>query len=278
MTDSQLYALDSIGFVRVPGAIPGTKALRLNESMASGCEGRKVAKTEILSLGPDFFELMAHPWTMLACEMILGSGFRLDHAFGISQPFAPANLHGGPMTCQGSCFYTSAPSVKPTLSVGRISVGIALTGQSAATGGFCYLPGSHKSSFRIHGSRVLDQLLVDGYRDPALVVPDLLPGDLCFFPDCLVHGTTPWTGQGVRRVLYYMYSPGFMAWRPYEELARHTASATTEIQRRLLRPPFVAEMPEQRDVLLGNRWRAPTIPKPDTPVGDADREGVGSRE
>jgi hypothetical protein len=260
MTDSELYSIDSLGLVRVRAAIPEATAARLSETLANHSHGRPVAKAEILSIGPEFFELMVHPWTLVACERILGPGFRLDHAFGLTQPPAPPNLHGGPLTCQGSCFYHSSPSRTPAFSVGRISVGIALTAQTAATGGFCYIPGSHKSSFSAHGSRVHSELLSGDFRDSTIVVPDLLPGDLCMFPDSLVHGTTPWSGSDVRRALYYMYSPGFMAWRPYAEIERHVTGATSEVQRRLLRPPFVAQMPRDGETLLGNRWREPTRP------------------
>jgi len=141
--------------------------------------------------------------------------------------------------------------------MGRLSVGISLTPQCKETGGLAYIPGSHKSSFLLHGSAVLKAYLNNDFEHECINIPTLRPGDICLFPDCLVHGTSPWKGSYTRRALYYMYSPGYMAWRPFAEIEQYPPLVKTNLQRQLLRPPYVAGFAEG-DVAIGdNQWRTP---------------------
>jgi ectoine hydroxylase-related dioxygenase (phytanoyl-CoA dioxygenase family) len=103
---------------------------------------------------------------------------------------------------------------------------------------------------------VLRELLNGDFRDEALQVPRLEPGDICVFSDSLVHGAAPWDAPYTRRSLYFMYSPGYMAWRPYSEIAPLAALARTDLQRSLLRPPYVAGYSEEDGALGDNHWRA----------------------
>lgn len=256
VTDDELYVLDSVGVLIARRALEPDRVAHINRRLDEKLKGATVKKFPILDLGETFMDLMSHPWIVGACSRLLGEGFRFDHAFGLEQPAVRENLHGGPFACQGSSFYHA---VGGAVSVGRVSVGIALTHQSRETGGFVFIPGSHKSSFAVHGSVVLKELLHQDFGHECLHVPTLNPGDVCLFPDALVHGTTPWVPNGHRRALYYMYSPGYMSWRPYSEIARYTDLATSELQRQLLRPPYVASFMEEGTTLGDNRWRPPSV-------------------
>ena len=256
MTDEQFYLLDSVGVIIVRSAVPIEQVAYINERIDRTLAGAVVSKFPILEMDDVFLDMMTHSWILAACNRLLGNRFRFDHAFGLQQPPSRPNLHGGPQACQASCFYHASAPTSPPL-VGRISVGIALTNQSSALGGFAYIPGSHKSSSLMHGSRVLTEILKNDFDHECLSIPSLAPGDICMFPDCLVHGTAPWRGPYTRRALYYMYSPGYMAWRPYQEIEKYLALAKTPLQRRLLRPPYVASFIEQATIVGDNQWREP---------------------
>ena len=258
MTDDQFYMLDSVGITIQRSALSKDQVVELNQRIDGALEGRAAAKFPFIDLDPSFLDLMTQPWVMTACARTIGDHFRFDHAFGLQQPLAKPNLHGGPQACQSSCFYYAGQSQAGSAWMGRLSVGFVLTPQSKDTGGFAYIPGSHKSSYVMHGSQVLSKFLKGNFEHEYLHVPTLNPGDLCLFPDCLVHGTTPWKAPHTRRVLYYMYSPGYMAWRPYSEIEKYLALARTPLQRQLLRPPYVASFTENPTALGDNRWREPT--------------------
>jgi hypothetical protein len=254
MTDGQFYVLDSMGLVVVRNGLAPDVVECLNRKIDESLTGRTVTKFSVIELDDMFMELMVQPWVLLACSRLIGDGFRFDHAFGVQQPNAPPNLHGGPQACQSSCFYSGWST--GTAFAGRLSVGFVLTRQSPETGGFAYIPGSHKSSYVLHGGVVLNKLLNGNIHHECIFVPTLDPGDIVLFPDCLVHGAAPWRASYTRRAVYYMYSPGYMAWRPYDEISRYLPLAKTDLQRQLLRPPFVASFAERNMELGANEWRA----------------------
>lgn len=257
MNDEQFYVLDSIGVVVQRHALAADFVTELNARISEVLIQREVDKFPIIELGSQFMDLMVHPWIVASCTRALGDGFRFDHAFGLQQPLAKPNLHGGPQACQSSCFYHSGQSRKGAAWMGRLSVGVALSCQSRETGGFAYIPGSHKSSCIMHGSQVFSNLLGSNFEHECLCTPTLEPGDIYLFPDCLVHGTTPWRESATRRTLYYMYSPGYMAWRPYAEIEKYVPLAKTPLQRQLLRSPYVARFAESPVAVGDNHWREP---------------------
>lgn len=116
----------------------------------------------------------------------------------------------------------------------------ALSEVRPGDGGFCCIPGSHKSNFV--GSLPRD---VSTYRrTPHYVVqPPLAPGDAIIFTEALIHGTLPWTAEHERVALIYKYSPGHSAWMgTYYDPNRYPG--LTEQQRRILAPPSVGERPD----------------------------------
>jgi ectoine hydroxylase-related dioxygenase (phytanoyl-CoA dioxygenase family) len=95
------------------------------------------------------------------------------------------------------------------------AVSYALTDVSAGTGGFCCIPGSHKSSIR----------RPHHFRDVAnpaecLVHLPLRKGDAVIFTEALTHGALPWLSEkdGERRALLFKYCPGYMQWERRSQL------------------------------------------------------------
>jgi hypothetical protein len=214
-------------------------------------------KFPFLGLDPLFMDMMADPLVVAMGEHLCGDGVRFDHGFGVQQPGQirmrdgstlnqdadTGNLHGGPSSSQGALFVSYANS---RMIVGQLNVGVVLTEQTPEGGGMCFVPGSHRHSSTLQGDDVLHQIYGGRFDHPSIVVPRLKVGDLVFFTETLYHGTTPWTGKGrPRRTLYFKYAPGFAAWRDPAALARYLPLARTELQRRLLRPPYVAQYEDE---------------------------------
>ena len=76
-------------------------------------------------------------------------------------------------------------------------------------------------------------------------------GDALVFTEALVHGSRRWTSADVRTALVYSYAPGCLAWRNYETVRPYLALARTDLQRDLLRPPYVGDYDEREAVPHG---------------------------
>lgn len=223
-------------------------------------------KFNFFELDKIFCRIMSDEWVVSACRQLLGDQFRFDHCMGIQQPGSVlgkngnlasmnnGNLHGGTLTNQGSVFYLNHGN--QTL-VGQLGLGISLSGQNSDSGGFCYIAGSHKQGSEWgKGSDVFSKTL-NCFDQSVVEVPVLNKGDAFIFVDNIVHGTTHLKAEFKRRALYYKFSPGFAAWRPHTEIAHYIQFAENDLQRKMLRPPFVASF--DGDVEYSdNRWRTDT--------------------
>lgn len=243
------YALDTHGIAICRGGLSQPNVSFLQNKLAD--LDKNEVKFEILKRDPAFRQLMEHPWVLSNAKAMLGHGLRLDHAFGLQFPPSPPNIHGGPLQHAGYVFNT-----KHGLFCGRLSVGFFLNDQSPETGGFTYVPGSHKSSMPIFGGAIHQQLLASNYDNPLYVVPDLKAGDIVMFHDCLVHGTAPCKKPNHQRIsLYYMYSPEYMAWRKHDPSLEQLGMNDT--QRQLLRAPYIAEFDTEGADKYTSRYRSP---------------------
>ena len=96
-------------------------------------------------------------------------------------------------------------------------------------GGFIGVPGSHKANQPFKPE-----------PDSHLVVqPTLKAGDMLIFTEALMHGTRKWVSPNRRRSLLYKYSPGYSTWGAADTGSHFLDMAQTDIERALLRPPFV---------------------------------------
>ena len=81
-----------------------------------------------------------------------------------------------------------------------MSVQFALADVAPGDGGFCCIPGSHKSNFECPAA--LRDCAVDM---PGLVQPVFTAGAMLLFTEALTHGTLPWAAPHERRALFYRY-------------------------------------------------------------------------
>lgn len=184
-------------------------------------------------------------------QEMCGPHVRLDHAFGVrggSVSKAPAQLHGGPDSSQHSCFYHDVG--KAVGLVGQLSVGVTLVGQTPESGGFCYLPGSHKAYSRVEGKDIFLKYMQRDVNHPAIVVPTLEPGDLIFFSESLVHGDTGPRIPAERLMAYYKFTPGWMCWRDPRQQERYRQLAENDREALLLEPPWTGQFNDLDDKTL----------------------------
>ena len=94
------------------------------------------------------------------------------------------------------------------------------------------MPGSHKAGMNTYMPGVDSHLVVN---------PTLAAGDMLVFTEALVHGTRLWTAANRRRSLLFKYSPGYSCWGAAEALEPYRLLARNDLQRDLLRPPYVGQ-------------------------------------
>lgn len=247
------YLMDTVGLVVIRNAIPeSTVRDAISALNLVYHNGNKPWKFPILDAGRVFWEILVNKTMLSIAKKMCGEYFRLDHAFGVCSDELVVNLHGGPNCSFGSCFFKA--DNQPLVS--QLSCGIALAPQSPETKGMCYIPGSHKSTDQRDGRDIKKELLNDNLEDDCLVVPQINPGDLVVFSESLVHGDNGWIPKNYSRLmLYYKFCPGFVCWRDPKEQERYLAMASTELERRLLEPPWSGRFSDKNHIMDKNNTR-----------------------
>ncbi len=107
-------------------------------------------------------------------------------------------------------------------------------------GGFCCIPGSHKTNLL---NSIPREVLRHERRPHYVYQPQVSAGDVIVFTEALVHGTLRWNADHERRALLYKYSPGHSAWaQSYYNPADYPGA--TEQQLRIMAAPSVGSRPD----------------------------------
>lgn len=244
----EYYWFDCLGVFHKKNVFPIDKineAYRVFEehkrtgNYSAGQKGNEFIKhSGIWEAHPIFLELATHPEVLKFCSYVFGGrgSFRLDHAFivqGNQSVITKGKLHGQSYGKQMAHYYLSQGQEHAEwpcwVKVGQLTVGVVLKGQDPDDGGFCYIPGSHKTSYFISGHALQRGLLkLDdiGLDHPYIIVPKLDPGDLIAFPESLTHGQTHTDFKPQRCVSYNMFFPmstRFLDWsKQYAQIRKHT--------------------------------------------------------
>ena len=232
MTEAEIYEFDLNGYIVCRNLIPAADLGQINSILDANLTADTKDHFGFMEWDPIFLELMAHPRTLHIMRTIIGDWLRLDHAYGIkleADSVVHDNLHGGLRTDQGEHQYQWAYG---KMWNGLIVIMYALEDVNPGDGGFICVPGSHKASLNSYKPPVDSHLVVN---------PSLKAGDMLIFTEALVHGTRKWTSKQRRRSLLYKYSPGYSTWGPPENLQPLRDLARTDLQRDLLRPPYVGQ-------------------------------------
>jgi hypothetical protein len=235
LTDAERYTFDLQGYLVRKAVLTGRDVAALNAAVdalqvpppADTIQSQRF--NGHLPSSPAFRALIDHPAVFDVVLELCGPHVRLDHAYGIVM--APGTrglgLHGGATPFDPAQYYV--------VTDGRIHCGLvaaqwALVDHPAGGGGFCCVPGSHRSAFA----------LPNGYARDLVREVALAAGDVVIFTEALTHGTMPWAGPGQRRTLLYKYSPGSSTWAEDQRWPAELLRELTPRQRLLMQPPSVA--------------------------------------
>ena len=245
MNDTERYLFDLQGYLVIEDVLSCDEIAIINELFDQqelpppGKSSRFGAAPDgagFLEWGQPLCDLLDHPSIMPVLRFRLGDCFRLDRLYGMymRQGMGPGALH--------SDYGASAPTsgVQPgeyyqprgnEIVDGFIVVAWSLTDAGPGSGGFCCIPGSHKSHFR------LPQAIKDAPEKAwCLVTPDAPAGSVILFTESLTHGTAAWTAGHERRSLLYKYCVSHIAWTS-RRVAPPTKVELTARQQILLREP-----------------------------------------
>lgn len=247
-----VYLFDCSGLVVLKNVFPKQQIEQAKKTIDKIYPNKKPWKFSVLSMGEIFWDILSNKVMLAIAEQLCGDQFRLDHAFSVTSDEKIINLHGGPASSYGSCF----AKLDNSLFVGQLSCGVPLTPQSPSTGGMCYIPGSHRSLDYRNGREIKKELLDHNLKNEGIVVPTLEIGDLVVFTESLVHGDTGWRPNNYSRMItYYKFSPGFMCWRDPREQEQYRHLARTDLERRLLEPPWSGQYSDANYVMDHNNIR-----------------------
>jgi hypothetical protein len=261
MFEKEKYSFSTTGVAIIPEVLHRDRLARAIAAVEDRWPGGGQWKFPVLHLDRVFWDMMTHPTVLEFCREFTGEHFRMDHAFGVSGDAAQRQMHGGPYSSQHSCFCLPIPG--GSSFVGQLNIGFTLHGQSPETGGFCYVPGSHRSTDPRAGAELLEEVYDHDFNHHSIVVPTLWPGDLMVFTEALVHGDTGQNKSHVpttRTQIYYKMTPGFMCWRDPEENKKYLGYAKTELERKMLEPPWTGRYSEDANSMgITNERREGTL-------------------
>ena len=271
MTEDERYLFDLNGYIIVRGVLTkeeveaANRAIdnhahemieRSDESLRNAVKG-----TKFYGKGPGrmdlgrvlewdleestvFKSILAHPRLVPLFHGILGKGYRMDHLpFVLAQNKGSEGfqLHGGTIDCHSGEYnpFLAYHCEHGMISTSLLGCNVILSDHNLGDGGFCVVPGSHKSNFK------MPKGMVDGemYED-YIIQPATKAGDVILFSEGTVHGAKSWTSDHQRRTCLYRFSPATNVYgRSYfgHEGGGWPANmyeGLTPAQRAVLEPPY----------------------------------------
>jgi len=193
---------------------------------------------------PGIVDLFTDSNLLDVCNNCIGQEFKLDYAVLVEQETSvdqnkSYSVHGGMHKHFNLFYYHSYPQEHITTpcytQTGQLTVGIPLTEQNLHTGGFCYLPGSHKSSYHIHSEPFFKKHNAADLED-CFVIPKLNQGDCIVFPENLTHGQTSYRNIRPRYAIYAAYYPISMQFNKNRRQRNRLFQNASEHQRIKLYP------------------------------------------
>jgi len=225
VSDEEMYFFDLRGYVVIPGVLGQAEIEVCNAAIDAKMEGARrfepgrfsrgakalsgdssrVELTGLLGWEPQYREpfrqLLVNPYVVSRLNEFCGNGFRLDHGplvIGAKQGAEGHRLHGGGSPFDQANWYHQQNG---KIYCRGITVAWQLADCGLGDGGFCIVPGSHKTNEPTPSEvRTVDD-------DMGLVEQVVMKaGDLLFFAETATHGTLPWKATHDRRSVLYKYA------------------------------------------------------------------------
>jgi hypothetical protein len=245
----QQYLYDLQGYLVIENALSADVVAELNEIIDKqelpdggrnmrfgGAAGSLPETPGFLDWGKSFCDLLDHAAIMPILRFVLGDCFRLDRLYGMKM------TEGMPRGHMHADYGATAPhsGAKPgeryhvrenEIAAGFAVVAWNLSDTGPEQGGFCCIPGSHKSSF------VLPKQITDSpEKSPCVVIPRASAGSVSIFTEALTHGTAAWRAPHERRTLLLKYCVSHTAWSS-KRVKPPTATVITPRQEILFKEP-----------------------------------------
>jgi ectoine hydroxylase-related dioxygenase (phytanoyl-CoA dioxygenase family) len=227
MDETQRYWFDSQGYFVVPGVLDEAQLAHLKATMGPPTEQHDPGAKEEnpLHWSESWRQLLDLPVLRPILESLVGnhelrrfrenrSGadflptYRLDHINvhqHVAKGFAGMDFHGGWTGAGGSQYFRYHDG---EFYNGLIVVAFELFDTGANGGGFCCIPGSHKSNLPLPR----DWVAKGGDAGGLVKGISARQGDAIIFTETLVHGTLPWTVDAPRQTAFYKFSPHGTSW------------------------------------------------------------------
>ncbi|MXW54973.1 MAG: phytanoyl-CoA dioxygenase family protein [Gammaproteobacteria bacterium] len=225
LSDEQRYLFDTFGYVVLPNVVSDEQIEELRATLRSPTEQWvPVAQDDgPLHWSKVWRDMLDLPKLSPVLEEIIGNHgarnarvragidlptFRIDHInvhTHVKRGFPGAHLHGGWKWTGGSQYFSYHDS---RFFNGLVSVSFELYDTHPNDGGFCCIPGSHKSNLPLPADwhKINEKIPDCVARIPAV------PGDAIVFTEALIHGTLPWNSDATRKTVFYKFSPHGTTW------------------------------------------------------------------
>jgi hypothetical protein len=229
MNAKEKYLFDLNGYLVVENVLTKEQLDKLNRAVDERQASGKPLGNILMWEEQEFRNLIDNPILEPYLTEILGREYRLDHEYPIfhKKGAPPLGLHGGGTPYDPGQYYVFRNG---NIYSGLTVVSFALTDIGPDDGGFCCIPGSHKSNFPCPPEyRHYEEM------GPVIHVPQKA-GDVLIFTEALTHGTLPWQAEHERRSLLYKYCPAQISWAEHNR-PQELIDMLTERQRIILEPP-----------------------------------------
>ncbi len=226
LNEEQRYLFDTFGYVVLHDIVSHEQILDMRSTLRQATEQFDPVEQESgpLHWGKVWRDLLDLPALSPVLEEIIGNHagrhalersnrppiptFRIDHInvhTHVAKGFPGADLHGGWKWSGGSQYSRYHDG---RFYNGLVAVTFELYDTHPNDGGFCCIPGSHKSNvhFPDHWRKLREGIPSCVTRVPAV------PGDAIVFTEALTHGTLPWNADAPRQTVFYKFSPHGTTW------------------------------------------------------------------
>ncbi|NKB66829.1 MAG: mitomycin antibiotics/polyketide fumonisin biosynthesis protein [Candidatus Latescibacteria bacterium] len=221
MTDleTQQYLFDVQGYLVLEEVLDTDQVAALNQLLDNHLPpakpprfGAAPAGSGFLDWGQPFIDLLDQDPVMAALRFRLGDCFRLDRLYGMCMEagMGPGGLHcdyGPTAPTSGAQPGQYYPQRDNQILNGFVVVAWNLTDTGQESGGFCCIPGSHKSNFKLPHS-----IATNPENASCVITPQAPAGSVILFSEALTHATARWHGPHQRRTLLYKYCVSHMVW------------------------------------------------------------------